>query len=422
MATLNYRIKSKSDFSSIYLRLRSGRSTDLTANTGYFVNHRFWNSTKGTVKMAADFPDALNLSQTLLQLKTHIMSRLMIDDNNGVDVNLRWLENGITNFKTPNSESKKVDNFLINHLDIYKGLLKNKINEQTRKPISQNTIRTIDTSKYRLKNFEEFRNKKLRLEDVNLNFLNEYKAYLTHNHPLAINTISREIKFIKTVCLDARDRGFKIHDQVLSKKFSLPTEKSDFVTLNVKEISIIKKFKGTPHLENARDWLIIGCWTGCRINDLMNLTIKLVKEDENGDRYIRYVQSKTNKVVDVPIHPDVQDILKRLNGFPSKISDQKFNKYIKLVCKELEINELVKGSRQNPTTHLKESGVFEKWMLVRSHICRRSFATNHYNILPNKVIMQVTGHSTEALLLKYIGEIENNHIKNFKEVWKNLKS
>ena len=73
--------------------------------------------------------------------------------------------------------------------------------------------------------------------------------------------------------------------------------------------------------------------------------------------------------------------------------------------------------RQNPKTHLKETGYFEKWELVRSHIMRRSFATNHYNKLPNKVIMAVTGHATEKMLLNYIGEVENDHIQDYMEFW-----
>lgn len=68
-------------------------------------------------------------------------------------------------------------------------------------------------------------------------------------------------------------------------------------------------------------------------------------------------------------------------------------------------------------THLKETGTFEKWELIRSHTCRRSFATNHYNKLSNKLIMAVTGHATERMLLNYIGETENDHLDDFLSAW-----
>ncbi len=41
---------------------------------------------------------------------------------------------------------------------------------------------------------------------------------------------------------------------------------------------------------------------------------------------------------------------------------------------------------------------------MTSHICRRSFATNQYGILPTALIMQITGHSTEKMFLNYIGK------------------
>ena len=192
-----------------------------------------------------------------------------------------------------------------------------------------------------------------------------------------------------------------------------------FTTLNVTEIRTIKDydFKGADYLENARDWLVIGCWTGCRVGDLMKLTMDNVKIHPSGQEFIRYTQSKTGKMVNVPLHPDVAVIIKKREGFPRAISDQKFNDYIKLVCKQAGLTQKIEGTRQNPETHLKEKGYFEKWQLVRSHAMRRSFATNHYNELPNKVIMAVTGHSTEKMLLAYIGEVDSDHLDDYMEFW-----
>lgn len=68
---------------------------------------------------------------------------------------------------------------------------------------------------------------------------------------------------------------------------------------------------------------------------------------------------------------------KRRGEFPKSMSDQKYNMYIKNVCKLAKLNQKVKGSRKNPKTQRKETGVFEKWELVTSHIGRRSFATNN---------------------------------------------
>ena len=99
------------------------------------------------------------------------------------------------------------------------------------------------------------------------------------------------------------------------------------------------------------------------------------------------------------------------SGLPYKISIQKFNEHIKDVCEIAEINELIKGAKIEVTVKGKGNkhkrkieGTYSKYDLIASHVCRRSFATNLYGILPTALIMQITAHSTEKMLLNYIGK------------------
>lgn len=46
--------------------------------------------------------------------------------------------------------------------------------------------------------------------------------------------------------------------------------------------------------------------------------------------------------------------------------------------------------------------MYKKHELVRSHICKRSFATNLYGKIDTLTIMKITGHKTEAQFLSYI--------------------
>jgi integrase len=55
-------------------------------------------------------------------------------------------------------------------------------------------------------------------------------------------------------------------------------------------------------------------------------------------------------------------------------------------------------------TERKKLDVYPKYKLITSHVCRRSFATNNYGVLPTPLIMQVTGHATERMFLNYIGK------------------
>jgi integrase len=93
--------------------------------------------------------------------------------------------------------------------------------------------------------------------------------------------------------------------------------------------------------------------------------------------------------------------------------------YDKDVCKIAEINQKITGSKaktENKITR-KEIGIFEKWELVTSHICRRTFATLLYGKLPNKVIMAITTHTTENQLLKYIKTSNEEYANILEEYW-----
>jgi len=104
-----------------------------------------------------------------------------------------------------------------------------------------------------------------------------------------------------------------------------------------------------------------------------------------------------------------QKLNKRNGNFPETISDQRYNDYIKDVCEIAEINQMVKGSKLIEVTpesgkFRKVSKMYKKYELVTSHIGRRSFATNFYGTIPTTYLINVTGHSTEAMFLNYIGK------------------
>jgi len=117
------------------------------------------------------------------------------------------------------------------------------------------------------------------------------------------------------------------------------------------------------------------------------------------------------------MHPQVKEILEKRNGFPRQISDQKFNLYIKDVCEAAKLTEKVEGSKIDKDTNRKKEGIYPKYELVTSHICRRSFATNLYGELPNMVIMGITGHTTETQFLRYIKTTSKENANKLKEYW-----
>ena len=221
----------------------------------------------------------------------------------------------------------------------------------------------------------------------------------------AQNTIQRELTFIKTFCKHARYLGLETDPQLDALK--IEKIKAEKIYLTFDELEAIEKTKlKHDYLENARDWLIISCYTGQRISDFLRFTKEMIRI-EDGKSLLEFTQKKTGKVMTVPLHKKVLEILKKRNGeFPRSISDQRYNDYIKVVCKEAKLNEKIQGGLQMKTDNgvRKVSGKYHKWELVTSHIGRRSFATNFYGKIPTTYLIYITGHSSEAMFLNYIGK------------------
>ncbi|WP_264565856.1 tyrosine-type recombinase/integrase [Flavobacterium sp. N3904] len=171
------------------------------------------------------------------------------------------------------------------------------------------------------------------------------------------------------------------------------------------------------YLDNARDWLIISCYTGQRVSDFMNFDKSKIRIETNSKgkkvSLIEFTQMKTKQNIALPLHPEVVKILNKRKGeFPRPISDVNYNKYIKLVALKANINELMEGSKLDGSINRKVKKVYTKDELVTSHIGRRSFATNYYGVIPTPLIMSATGHQSEKMFLNYIGKSQTDRAKS----------
>ena len=121
----------------------------------------------------------------------------------------------------------------------------------------------------------------------------------------------------------------------------------------------------------------------------------------DGKEYIYLQQTKTGKWIYIPLDQRVKAILAKYGGKLPKIYEQDLNERIKVVGRLLGwrenagITEL-KGMLQVPT----QKKFYE---CIKTHTARRTFATNAYKRrISLSSIMVITGHSSEAMLKKYL--------------------
>jgi len=412
MATIKFLLQSKTDPSNIYVRLSIDRKTVIKRKTGYVINPDNWSNTTNLPKQGDE--KQKQLKTDLAKLATAIEESLNAAITKGEEITGDWLQNKIDNIQ---GKQKKTDLArLTNYIQNYVDNLKYKEYPNGKRGAARGTFLKYQTIKNKIEAFEKYKKKHYYLKDVDLNFRNELLKYFTEVDKLNGNSAGRYIRTLKTVCFDAQLNGVEVNRQLAQIKGF--TEKATKVFLSFDELEIIDNNKfDRIALENAKDWLIIGCYIGQRVSDLLTLTDKNINV-RNGLELLELVQMKTGKHVAIPLHPKVKEILNKRNGkFPESISAQKFNKHLKDLCKIAKINEPTEGARLNPKTGRKEIGTFEKWELVTSHICRRSFASNFYGDIPTALLISITAHSTERQFLEYIGKSANDYAIQLAEFW-----
>jgi Phage integrase SAM-like domain/Phage integrase family len=407
MATTNFLYRSTKPKSFLNIRLLyryNNKDYILGAKTKLEVTKNYWEK-QHDLKRVKDF-ELINLQnkvkKELAEIETFILNKFQ--NTNPININKEWLVNQIETYYNPIFE-KKIPVDLLNYIDVYKDYKKSEIKESTVKKI--NVVANL------LKKYNAYIKHTTLIKEIDLKFNKDFEEYCL-KEAYGKNTITRAVKTIVTICKHARSLGLEVSYQLESIKPKY--EKVDKIYLSfdeLKKIEDIEQNKLSESYENAKDWLIISCYCGQRVSDFMRFTKDMIRyEERNGELkpLIEFTQHKTEKLMTVPLNTKIIEILNKRGGeFPRSISEQKYNLYIKQVCKIAGLNtptyggikkETVEGNKQ----FRKVKNTYEKWELVTSHIGRKSFSTNHYGIIPTTFLIYVTGHSSESMFLNYIGK------------------
>lgn len=396
MATIKYFLRGRKDLKSITAKLSLAQKTQFERKTGLSIHKDEWSKEKGLPKQTK--PENKILSSKLRKLSANIIDALNESQAEGEKISADWLTHQIdVHFKriAPSGQSElvidSIDNLLAD-ADVRK-------NQKGGNGLSKSRKNDYDALKRIWGEFEG--SNSIKVKEVNIPLSKKFLSFMLKQKGYGLGYAKRMMGNLKTVCYDAQLADVKTSSQL--KKIDAAQVKNDYIIyLTPDELEKIKKAPlAGDGQRNARKWLLLGCWIGQRGNDLLNLTEKNLKE-RDGFRYLELKQQKTAKTVQIPILPEVDEVL--ADGFPRKISLVKFNDHIKTIAKNAGLNEKTKGILNNPKTNRKELGEYKKWQLLASHVCRRSYCSNMYGKLPTPIIMQVSGHGSERSFLTYVGK------------------
>ncbi|MES2410601.1 MAG: phage integrase SAM-like domain-containing protein [Bacteroidota bacterium] len=429
MASVQFRLRSKANKNvSIKIRVSNGRSLGLELNTGFFINPKDWSLAINLPKQ--NNPENKQLSYNLKTLETFVLNNLNKDLSSNTLIDSYWLESKIN--ECFSRIVKTDDGLLVNHIQFIIDNANTRTVKRSGKVkigLSASTIKNYTSFKKIILEYQNTIKKQIQFLEITNQFVEKFKKWLVDTKNFSANYSGKHLEFLKTVCIDAGKHDIPVtpysktiqHFRESDEDRYIQTLSFDELTqirnTDFSDIEHLKEFKKanpeltknisiTPEkLNNARNWILVGCEIGQRGGDLLDISSENIRYKKTGI-YLDLIQQKTNKNVTVPIiAPHVIEILE--SQFPKKIQDQKLNDYAKVICKMAGIDTIVEGTKLNVETNRKEDGLYPKYDLIASHCFRRSFATNYYKIVPTAILITITGHSKESLFLTYINKRED---------------
>lgn len=259
------------------------------------------------------------------------------------------------------------------------------------------TLQKYENLKRHVANFikQELRKDDILVQDITPKIIENLYVFLQKS--MTHNTATHRMKLVKKILRLAVEEGYI---KVSPFKLSLKQEKVEVVPLTLDEVNAIKNKEITiPRLEKIRDLFIFECFTGLAFSDLMSLEDKDFITDENGQSWILKKRHKTNIVATIPILPVAKEILDKYDGTLPKISNVKYNAYLK------EIQDLC-GIQKT----------------LHSHLARHTLATYLLNnagfdmVLVAKVLGHANSRITEAVYAKVLPSTICEKIKNIEGV------
>jgi integrase/recombinase XerD len=149
----------------------------------------------------------------------------------------------------------------------------------------------------------------LTFHDITPDFLVKYEKFLREEHGNKINTINKDMKFIRKVFNDAIRQDVIGYEATPFRKYRLRVEKTQRFYLTEEELSWLERYPATPgsRIELHRDMFVFSAYTGgLRISDMLQLQWK----DFNGT-HLDIVIKKTGVQVSIKVPNKGLGIIKK---------------------------------------------------------------------------------------------------------------
>ena len=312
-----------------------------------------------------------------------------------------------------NIEFKKVSKNTNDFFRVYELFLKDKREDKSDQANTQTTINRYEYNKKLLKDFQEHKSFKLRFNTIDKNFYNAFISYCVEVKEHSANTLSRNVGLFKTFMNWAFSNKYTYNNKFREFK-NIKRFKTDEIALTKKQVDEIYEFDlgDNEKLIKIRDLFVFGCCSGMRFSNYSR-----VKKNDVVDGFINVIDAKDkSKSLSIPLNKYSKEILEKYEYKLPKISNQKFNDYLKELSEKMGYNQIIKKTMRYGNDIVETESTFSD--RISSHTARRSFITIMKNEgVPDKVIMSYTGHKSIEVFNNYYRPNQEHRINFMESVW-----
>ena len=348
-------------------------------STGLIINPDYWNSKKQKAFIPND-NENLNNQLSLIKNKINQVFLFLSVNEGTFDVEDVYL-------KFKGKDSKK-ETTILKVFELH--------NERIKKQIgigyTEGTYKKYVQTNNHLKNFIKSKYKKsdFLLDQLSLKFIEDFSFYLIAEKRQKQITVNRTNRRLKKVIKLAISERFLEKDPFIGYKSKRVI--TEIVFLSAEELKTLEDYDfKQKRLKQIRDMFIFCCYTGLAYLEMSTLNSNNIKKGFDGNLWIEMYRQKTNKSFFIPLLPKAEKILIVYNNELPKVSNQKFNLYLK------EIADII-GIRKR-LTH---------------HTARKTFATTVLlnNNVSMEVVSELLGHSSVLITQKYYAKLVKTRIAN----------
>ncbi len=309
--------------------------------------------------------------------------------------------------KSPSAvKAEEANQFLFNFIDKY-------IDDHSATRV-KGSLAVYRALKVHLEAFEKHNKRRITFGEIDFSFLQSFQNFLIEHRSLANTTVAKQLSTLKTFLGYARKYDIKVNERY--RDFQIKKQNLEVIALTENEFSALLKLDLSKNkkLRQVRDVFCFSCVTGFRYSDLKQLRREHIKKNE-----ITLTVTKTKERLSVPLSKYSQDILNIYADcyLPLPvIAAANMNKYLKDLCKEAKIDELIEIVRYKGVERV--ATVFPKYELITVHTGRKTFVTLSLERgMSAEDVMACTGHSSYQSFKRYINVTEERKKKVISKAW-----